>query len=234
MTNTIADIRQEFASKLENNETAGNTVEILGASFVADESTIFGTVNEDYLRRELAWYLSGSTKVEDLGEPVPEIWKNIASTNGEINSNYGKLLLSDGQYVEVIKTLGTNKDSRRAVAIYTKPSMHEDWSKDGMKDFVCTNVVHYEIRDNKLHVVVQMRSNDAVFGYKNDYAWQRYIQMLMVTDLMRLYPQLEPGTITWQVASLHVYSRHFYLIDHFSQTGETTVPKELYEGSFNG
>lgn len=233
MTNTIAEIRQQFAEKLEKGEFFKNTIEIIGASFIADEDFIFGTISEEYLKKELAWYLSNSLKVSDLGQPVPQIWQNIASEKGEINSNYGHLLFGAGQYIEVIKTLGLDKDSRRAVAIYTKPSMHQKWSKDGMQDFVCTNAVHYEIRDNKLNLVVQMRSNDAIFGYKNDYTWQRYTQMLMVTDLMRIYPLLKPGTITWQVASFHIYDRHFYLVDHFKSTGDLTVRKEEYIGSYS-
>lgn len=230
MTNTIKDIRNEFAQKLSDGDYFQNTIEIIGASFIADEDFIFGSISEDYLIKELNWYKSMSLRVEDIGEPVPKIWQDIASEHGEINSNYGYLFLKTGQYQSVIKTLTEDKHSRRAVAIYTNPNMHEEWTRDGMRDFVCTNAVHYEIRDNKLNLVVQMRSNDAIFGYKNDYTWQRYTQMLMTTDLMRIYPLLKPGTITWQVASLHIYERHFYLVDHFLNTEELSVRKEDYEG----
>ena len=46
----------------------------------------------------------------------------------------------------------------------------------GMSDFICTNAVSYMIRDDELISVVQMRSNDVVYGYKNDYAWQKWMQ----------------------------------------------------------
>jgi thymidylate synthase len=53
-----------------------------------------------------------------------------------------------------------------------------------------------------------MRSNDVVFGYKNDYAWQRHVLQSVANSLHK-----ETGTITWQVQNLHVYERHFHLVD---------------------
>jgi thymidylate synthase len=55
-----------------------------------------------------------------------------------------------------------------------------------------------------------MRSNDAVFGYKNDYAWQKHVLQELVNEL-GWYNQI--GDIYWNVASLHVYERHFKFIN---------------------
>ena len=52
-----------------------------------------------------------------------------------------------------------------------------------------------------------MRSNDVVFGYKNDYAWQSYVLEALSSDL-----EIPAGEITWQVQNLHVYERHFDLV----------------------
>jgi thymidylate synthase len=52
-----------------------------------------------------------------------------------------------------------------------------------------------------------MRSNDVVFGYKNDYYWQEYVLKKLAKDL-----DVEVGTIMWNVTSLHVYEKHFHLI----------------------
>lgn len=235
MTDSIKDIRTAFVIKLQSRDlTETNTLEIVGASFCADAPAIFGTVSENYAQRELLWYKSRSLRVEDIPGITPKIWENISSTKGEINSNYGELVFGNyDQYNHVLQTLFDDKNSRRAVAIYTRPTMHTDFEKDGMQDFICTNAVHYEIRDNKLHVVVQMRSNDAVFGYKNDYIWQRYIQTQLLGELMPKYPLLEAGNIIWQVASLHIYERHFYLVDHFRNYGKISVAKENYKGQYS-
>lgn len=231
---SITDYRVAFTEKLINKEITNGTIEILGASFLANERTIFGTVSETYLQREIAWYLSESLNVGDL-EETPQIWKDVSSLGGFINSNYGYLLFNKEnyfQYANVRDTLKANPNSRQAAAIYTRPSIHEDSTKNGMKDFICTNAVHYEIRDNQLHVIVQMRSNDAIFGYKNDYAWQKYIQTLLLADLIPTYPQLEIGSIIWQVASFHIYERHFYLVDNFAQTRKISVSPKEYTGAY--
>ena len=52
-----------------------------------------------------------------------------------------------------------------------------------MKDFMCTTHVQYFINGNLLDASVYMRSNDAVFGYINDLAWQRYVLMKLALDL---------------------------------------------------
>jgi thymidylate synthase len=52
-----------------------------------------------------------------------------------------------------------------------------------------------------------MRSNDAIFGYKNDKAWQQHVLDKMANQL-----DIESGEIIWQVGSLHIYERHFGLI----------------------
>lgn len=229
---SISTLRETFAKKLNNKEIDNGTLEVIGASFLADESKFFGTISYEYIAKEIQWYLSQSLNVNDL-EDTPEIWKNVASPQGEINSNYGYLLWNSDnydQYDNVKEKLKANSNNRQAIAIYTRPSMHEDSTVDGMKDFVCTNAVHYEIRDNKLHVVVQMRSNDAIFGYKNDYAWQRYVQSKLLVDLLPTYPKLELGNIIWQAASFHIYERHFYLVDHYVKTGQLSISKKDYTG----
>ncbi len=102
-----------------------------------------------------------------------------------------------------------------------------------MSDFICTNDVQYLIRDGKMHAVVQMRSNDAVYGYKNDYAWAKYVLDKMVKSFNEFsvhsnVPRVDVGDIHWQVSSLHIYEKHFYLLDHFAKTGEIDITKKAY------
>ena len=100
--------------------------------------------------------------------------------------------------------------------IYNRPSIWEEYNENGKSDFICTNAVTYYIRNDKLHCVVQMRSNDVVFGYKNDYAWQLFVLEDMVKDYndckSQNYEEIKAGNIMWQVQNLHVYERHFDLV----------------------
>jgi Straboviridae dCMP hydroxymethylase len=217
-------IRAALAEKVGNKDfvtdkTGVKTVELIGESFLVTDDHIFGKPNQDYIERELAWYLSESLYVDDIPGGPPSIWKSVASHDGKINSNYGWAIFSEEnghQLSNVRHELTKNPFSRRAIAIYTRPSMWLDYNKGGMSDFMCTNSVHYLIRNDKLHAIVQMRSNDAVFGFKNDYSWQEYVLNQLASEL-----SVQPGDIFWQANSLHVYERHFPIVQHYIDTGET-------------
>jgi thymidylate synthase len=98
--------------------------------------------------------------------------------------------------------------------------MWTDYIVDGMSDFMCTNAVQYLIRNNKLTAVVQMRSNDGWAGYRNDYAWQKYVLDKLAVDL-----KIEAGDIIWNVGSLHFYEQQFYLIENWYHTGNLDISK---------
>ena len=224
----VRDIREFFIGELNDeaftiDRTGQKTIEMLGASFIADEPAIFGEPNEKYIEAEIAWYESQSTNINRLAEiygKSPAAWEYSANPYGEINSNYGTLIFSDmyfNQYDRVLNELLENPDGRRASMVYNRPNIWIDFEMDGKNDFICTNSVTYYIRDGLLHSVVQMRSNDVVYGYKNDYAWQRYVMDKLCWDYNHedRYNEgrvIEPGLMHWQVQNLHVYSRHFDLV----------------------
>ncbi len=211
----VSDVRQFFidelaAERFVTDKTGVKTIEMVAAQFVVDEPSIFGKVNEDYVRREMNWYKSMSRNVYDIEAPVPEIWKSVADKDGNINSNYGWCVYSEenyNQYERLIDELKKNPDSRRAILIYTRPSIWVDFDEGGRSDFICTNACQYLIRDDKLVSIVNMRSNDAIYGFKNDAAWQMYIQDKIADEL-----DVETGDLIWNAGSLHVYERHFELV----------------------
>ncbi|QFR55996.1 dCMP hydroxymethylase [Serratia phage Muldoon] len=231
---SIEDIRDSLMTKfLEQDfvtdKTGVKTVEMLGVSFIADEDVIFGKPNLEYVERELEWYKSKSLFVKDIPGKVPAIWQAIASTKGEINSNYGWAIWSRDngfQFERVLEELARNPDSRRAQMIYTRPSMHDDYKRDGMSDFMCTSNAQYFIRRGKLHVSVYMRSNDAFFGYRNDFHWQKYVLNELVNELRKKGVDIIPGEIYWNVGSLHLYEKHFYFLDYYADTGEYSATKK--------
>ena len=228
----VNDIRKHFIEELKNesfsrDKSGVKTIELIGASFHADEEAIFGKPNAEYIADELHWYSSMSTNIHDIGnrDEPPAAWKYSANEHGEINSNYGTLIYSDKyyrQYDMVLDELLHNMDTRRATMVYNRPSIWSEYCFNGKNDFICTNAVTYYLRDGAIHAVVQMRSNDVVFGYKNDYAWQRYVLEQLVDDYNYCYndmsadadyrSNMEVGKIIWQVQNLHVYERHFDLV----------------------
>lgn len=227
----VKDVRSWFRDLKERQErvidkSGCRMLEVVGATFIADEPAIFGTPNRDYIAREIEWYRSQSLNVNDIPGGPPAAWKACADPEGLINSNYGWVIWSEenhDQYEHVKHELSEKPESRRAEMIYTRPSIWNEYNHNGMNDFVCTDSAQYFIRNNELVVDVRMRSNDVWAGYRNDVAWQKYVQQKLADDL-----SVPVGPMLWHAGSLHIYERNFYLIDHFAKTGEITIAKSAY------
>lgn len=211
---TTRSIRNEFHMKLLGEDIADDgNLEIVNASFIADEPAIFGQPNHDWHARERAWYNKMSLNVNDIEPPIPQIWKGIAAEDGTINSNYGWCIFSKdngNQYTSAIDVLINAPTSRQAVMIYNRPSMHVDSKAKGMRDFMCTYATQLIIRKGLLHYLVFMRSSDAVYGYKGDWAWHNFIHDLAVSNLHM--HNVKKGHMHWNAGSIHVYPRHFHLV----------------------
>jgi len=226
----VADIRKLFAEKylsqdFEIDKTGVKTVEIICAQFEVDENYIFGKPNPDYIKRELKWYESQSLNINDMEDP-PKIWKQVADIDGFINSNYGWMVFSKEngyQYNRCLDELKTNQYTRRGTMIYNRPSIWIDYNKNKMSDFICTYAVQFLIRNDILYCNVLMRSNDAIFGFNNDKAWHQYILDKLTNDL-----NIKNTKMIWNTGSLHIYERHFYLLEHYIKTGETSISLKDY------
>ena len=118
--------------------------------------------NVRYALLEFMWYLSQDVYVTNIGKAA-SIWKDIASVNGVVHSNYGVGLYKG--WNRVIDELIRLPESRRAVIALNQPDI--DY---GMKDVPCTMFVQFFIRHGKLNMIWNMRSSDFVFGFCNDVA----------------------------------------------------------------
>jgi len=171
---------------------------------------------EKYAKAEIEWYDSQSLSVEEIGKKA-KIWRDVADKNGMINSNYGWCIYSEengSQYKNCLEELKLNKFSRRAVMIYQRPSMWEDYNRDGMSDFMCTDGVQIFIRMDMLIYVVKQRSSDAIYGFFNDFYWHCVVYERLFDDLKKIYPELKDGAIYFHPFSFHVYERHFDMLEN--------------------
>lgn len=222
----------------------GNKV-VYNASWIADSDSMIGERNEDWVRREIDWFNSGSDSLEDMEAPVPALFEACAGTDGKVNSAYGHILFSRDtdvlrqEHLRVSgvpslyeRALGAFKReglaTRHAVVIVSDRDIHALSILNGRNDFICTNALNFMVDDrNRLHIVAQMRSMDAVFGYRADYSMWDNLMDRLVDDLNRLMvnsqiegfkdpfepvPLVQRGNITFQVANLHVYPRHHELL----------------------
>jgi thymidylate synthase len=216
-TNTVDDVVLALASAAIDPRT-GNRV-LYSVNWVADQESMIGSVNRDWVARELAWFFSGSDRVADMDGPVPKLFQQCAGVDGRVNSAYGAVLFSytywnPTLFDRVVDTfLKEGKGTRHAVAIISDRDIHELAHYNGRNDFICTNALNFMIDDkDQLHIIAQMRSMDAVFGYRADYSMWDALMEYTLGNLEMAYPELKRGSITFQVANLHVYPRHFDLL----------------------
>jgi len=226
------DIFAIFLKKYENGEfrTIGNavqqskTLEIQNANFEVDKPWIVREPNYDYYEREKEWYLSQSLNVNDIPGETPKMWKACATSDGYINSNYGWCIFSEengNQFLNCAQHLIDDNHTREAIMIYNRPSMQQDYNKNGMHDFMCCQNVQYFLNEydennDLLDCIVNFRSSDAVFGFNNDVLWMDYVQKRLASYLKEnIGKNIVPGRMYWNAGSLHIYERHFKILTDF-------------------
>ena len=228
MADVFKPFYQELNKKVENKEfledkTGVKYVEIIAPRIAFDLNNAGdGYIDFEnrksprkYIDKEKEWYLSEELKIDKVSDV--EIWNKVCDANKEINSNYGYLVFGKGnfsQYAHAYSALWNHSDTRQAIIIYTRPSIHLEQNDMGGSDFICTNFQQFFIRNNKLYCVTSMRSNDCIFGTFNDVPWFVYVAKRMYNDLKSIvkYNNLELGEMTFIPNSFHCYERHFDLL----------------------
>ena len=184
------------------------------SSFIIDPVTSIANFenrkfNWKYLAGELAWYLKKDRDVDFIGN-FSGFWSTLTNPDSnEINSNYGSLVFNKEQFGWVIDSLVADKYSRQAIMFFNQPKFQFEENKD----FVCTMYSNFFIRDNKLNMKVQMRSNDIFYGLTFDAPFFSFLLQSVHIKLLETYPDLQLGDYYHFTDNLHFYERHFSLAD---------------------
>lgn len=235
-TNSIDDVVLALSTAPVDPRT-GNKV-LYSVNWLADKDSMIGAVNPDWVRRELDWFRSGSDRLVDMEGPVPKLFQACAGWDGRVNSAYGHILFDSAEmsaystvslFQRVVNAfLIEGPGTRHAVAIISDRDIHELAGANGRNDFICTNALNFMIdADNKLHIIAQMRSMDAVFGYRADYSMWGDLMETLVTGL-GTDMTVTRGDITFQVANLHVYPRHFELLEETADDIEERISRRVW------
>ena len=222
-TEILSKIIYDLYRKLLKKDILPNdTVEVIGKQLILDPLQPFldfnnvRKSNKKYIAKELDWYLSEDLSIIGHLDDI-KIWNEVCTKDEkkEINSNYGYLLFNENngnQYQNCLNVLLKDPVTRNAIIVYNRPNIYKDYVRDGMHDMICTMFSHFFIRNDELTMVHVMRSNDLIFGFMNDFAWTCFVYQNMLLDLQEKYPNLKSGKIIWQSDSMHVYSRHFEVL----------------------
>ena len=172
------------------------------------------STQEKYIAAEFLWYFAGRNDLSFI-ERFAKFWQHVANEDGTLNSAYGNLIFTKknehniSQWEWAYNSLVEDKDTRQAIMHFNMP----EHQRQGNKDFVCTLTGIFQIRENKLNFTVNMRSNDAILGTPTDIPFFCVLQIQMLELLKSTYSDLELGTYTHFAHSLHIYERHFQLVE---------------------
>jgi thymidylate synthase len=193
--------------------------ELIYGQFDVDSTQPFASFkdrafNWKYFAGEVAWYLKKDNDIDYINK-FSNFWKGITNPNSNtINSNYGSLLFGP-QLKWCLDSLKADDNTRQAIAFLNQPK----FQFEGNKDFVCTMYLNFFIRDNKLNMKVQMRSNDIFYGLTFDAPFFAVVHQHMLLWLKETYPTLELGTYTHFADNIHYYERHFELSEQILTNG---------------
>lgn len=148
------------------------------------------------------WYKMGDRFDKSILEYFDEYKRCLDDTHHEFNSNYGYYAYTRGGIKRCIDYLYENKDSRQACfCINNNRAMHHD-----SIDKLCTNAIQFFIRNNRLEMIVQMRSSNFLTLLPYDaFTFTVFFQHVYSYLKHSKYYDLQPGLIHMQVGSLHYY-----------------------------
>lgn len=152
--------------------------------------------NHSYAEKEFEWYLSANPNGEEIAKHA-KIWLNHMDENKEIRSNYGWQWSRNNQLQKVIQKLKDDPSTRQAVLTFYDGKEIDTYQYDTP----CTLSVHFQIVDNKLHMTVNMRSNDLWYGFCNDQYCFSKLQMLIANEL-----NVSAGYYYHFASNLHLYN----------------------------
>jgi len=160
---------------------------------------------------ELCWYLAKDNSLAFIEYYISD-YANYAE-NDILYGAYGPRLFNwhgSNQFCNVQELLQKRQSSRRAVI----QLFHPDDILTHHEDVPCTSTLQFLVRENQLHLIATMRSNDLYKGFPHDIFCFTMLQEIMARTL-----DIEIGTYRHFVGSLHLYEAQEEAAQRFLDEG---------------
>ncbi len=218
-------LRDLLANGVRARPTKGATLELTGVvlhltnprarlSRAESRGTVFSCLGE------LLWYLSSSNDLNQISYYINR-YHEFSDDGRTLHGAYGPRMFDlngCNQLTRAIELLERNPASRKAVVqLFDASDLDKEY-----KDVPCTCVLQFLIRNNLLYLVTYMRSNDIMLGFPHDVFAFTMIQELVARSL-----QIELGTYTHFVGSLHLYEdKRSLASDYLTEGWQSLAPME--------
>lgn len=201
----LATGKPVVASRDRNLEKSGALFELTNPrarmSRTESRCLLFGALGE------FIWYLSGSDDLAFIRYYIPD-YPTDGNGIQTVRAAYGPRLKDQIDWV--IEFLRAKPTTRRAVIPIYQP-------KDcdiNHKEVPCTCTLQFLLRENRLELLVHMRSNDAFVGLPGD-----VFAFTMVQEIVARALGVELGRYKHFVGSLHLYDKHHQKANNFIGEG---------------
>jgi thymidylate synthase len=169
----------------------------------------------EYSSKETVLFDSGDrTAIKSLSK----VWDRIQNPDGTINANYGYMVyfLKDAghtgfdpenfmsQWDWAKNRLKLKKSTNQGYLHFNRPK--DQWNEN--LDQPCCMNIQFFIREDQLHLNVNMRSNDITYGCPYNLLYFVKLMHRMVEELKGTYPTLTIGNYYYNTLSLHFYLKH--------------------------
>lgn len=152
---------------------------------------------------EWLWYLSGANALAFIDYYLPGTYQKESDDSETVRSGYGERLYCHrgfNQINTVIELLKKKQTTRKAVIqLFDASDLERDYAS-----IPCTCTLQFLVRNNKLNMFVNMRSNDAYFGLPHD-----VFAFTMLQELVARSINIDIGEYKHSVGSLHLYETRF-------------------------
>lgn len=208
--------REILSEVYHNGEDTNGTHELIASGFTVEHpNNMIDTIrcaSTRYAIAELIWYWAGSNSLNWINK-FSNFWNELSDDGETSNSAYGYIIhkkFGFNQIDKVVKEFKHDKNTRRATIKINTPrtSVFGDLKDlSDTADEFCTLSLQFLIRDDKLDMIVNMRSNDLWTGLPYDSVYFVSIMDEILDRLKDAYPELEKGTYTHFAGSIHIYQR---------------------------
>lgn len=160
--------------------------------------------NVKYAEEELKWYYAATNRI-DWSPLIERTWKQFSDDGKTVNSAYGHRIFGGhehflNQWEWCKDKLKDDPDSRQCVI-----NLNDVIDKEkSTLDFICTVFCQVFLRENKLHWLTHLRSQDIYLGTRNDVYCFSEMQQQMAKEI-----GAELGNYYHYASSMHLYEKQF-------------------------
>jgi thymidylate synthase len=154
--------------------------------------------------------------------------KKYSNNGSNLNSGYGSRIFEEindsgtTQFDYIIQKFKQDKDTRQAIIHIRniKDSKEDIELMMNSKDIPCTLTLHFQILYNKLVLIVNMRSQDAMVGLVYDTFTFTMLQELLYIKLKNIYPELSLGKFIMFASNEHIYENWYEKVNNILENND--------------